>query len=234
MIAAKQVFARTAGAALVQENRIRILKNGQEKYPAWLDAIGAARKTLHFESYIIHTDDVGYRFADLLCTKAHKVQPAERRHRKLFGAGSSRGSAGRTATGVLAIGSAVGAAFRSQQTLAPGRNFRADRCRCGTSLPCRNRGSLAARDRPPSGCSGHLDGVQGGPRGTSLVLGVTNKDLTSEKSRVGVRSACSRTDRSLAGKFYRQGTVVHLTEQEGGLPRVKWIDDERTRKCGWW
>ena len=97
-------------------------------------------------------------------------------------AGSSRGSAGR-----LAIGSAVGAAFRSQQTLAPGRNFRADRCRCGSSWPCRNRGSLAARDRRPSGCSGHLDGVQSGPPGTSLVLGVTNKDLTSEKSRVGVR-----------------------------------------------
>ena len=71
-LVAEQAFSRTAGVPLVQENRIRILKNGQENYPAWLDAIGAPRKRVHFESYIIHADDIGYRFADLLCTKARK------------------------------------------------------------------------------------------------------------------------------------------------------------------
>jgi hypothetical protein len=100
-LVAEQAFSRPAGAPLVQENRIRILKIGQGNYPAWLDALGAARKTVHFESYIIHADDIGYRFADLLCTNARKVLPAERRDRKVSGAGSSRGNAGRTATGTV-------------------------------------------------------------------------------------------------------------------------------------
>ena len=67
---AEQAFSRTAGAPLVQENRIQLLKNAEENYPAWLEAIGGARKTVHFESYIIHADDIGNRFADLLCAKA--------------------------------------------------------------------------------------------------------------------------------------------------------------------
>jgi cardiolipin synthase len=67
---AEQAFSRAAGAPLVQENKIQLLKNAEENYPAWLEAIGAARKTVHFESYIIHADDIGNRFADLLCAKA--------------------------------------------------------------------------------------------------------------------------------------------------------------------
>lgn len=67
---AEQAFSRAAGAPLVQENRIQLLKNAEENYPAWLEAIGSARKTVHFESYIIHADDIGNRFADLLCAKA--------------------------------------------------------------------------------------------------------------------------------------------------------------------
>jgi len=69
---AEQAFSRTAGAPLVQENRIRILKNAEENYPAWLAAIASARKTVNFESYIIHADDVGHHFADLLCAKARE------------------------------------------------------------------------------------------------------------------------------------------------------------------
>ncbi len=67
---AEQAFSRAAGAPLVQENRIQLLKNAQENYPAWLEAIRSAQKTVHFESYIIHADDIGNRFADLMCAKA--------------------------------------------------------------------------------------------------------------------------------------------------------------------
>lgn len=63
-------FSRTAGAPLVPGNRVRLLKDAGENYPAWLDAIGSARRTVYFESYIIHDDDVGRRFADLLAEKA--------------------------------------------------------------------------------------------------------------------------------------------------------------------
>jgi cardiolipin synthase A/B len=47
----------------------------------------------------------------------HKVHPTERRNRKSRQKGSARGSAGRAATGILALGSTVGAALTSQQML---------------------------------------------------------------------------------------------------------------------
>lgn len=67
---ADQAFSRAAGAPLVPGNRVRLLKDARENYPAWLDAIGAAEQYIHFESYIIHEDEAGYRFADALISKA--------------------------------------------------------------------------------------------------------------------------------------------------------------------
>jgi cardiolipin synthase A/B len=67
---ADQTFARTTGAALVPGNAVRILKDGKENYPAWLEAIAAARRTIHFESYAIHGDEVGLEFAEALAERA--------------------------------------------------------------------------------------------------------------------------------------------------------------------
>src|SRR2546426_39641 len=67
---ADQAFARAAGASLVGGNSIRLLKDARENYPAWLDAISSAQRSIHFESYIIHDDDVGEQFADALLAKA--------------------------------------------------------------------------------------------------------------------------------------------------------------------
>lgn len=67
---ADQAFSRTAGAPLVHGNEVRILRDATENYPAWLEAIAAARETVHFESYIIHDDDVGRRFAAALIARA--------------------------------------------------------------------------------------------------------------------------------------------------------------------
>jgi cardiolipin synthase len=72
---ADQAFARATGASLVTGNRIRLLKDARENYPAWLDAITSARRWIHFESYIIHDDDVGERFADALILKARDDVP---------------------------------------------------------------------------------------------------------------------------------------------------------------
>ena len=66
----------------------------------------------------MYLDDLGNSTEIVLGSK-HQVQPAERRDRKIPQMGSARGSAGRAATGVLAIGSTVGAAFTSQQALGP-------------------------------------------------------------------------------------------------------------------
>lgn len=71
-ILADQAFSRAAGAPLIPGNKIQILKNAQENYPAWLDAIRVAKKTIHFESYIIHADKVGLQFCDELVAKAHQ------------------------------------------------------------------------------------------------------------------------------------------------------------------
>ena len=72
---ADQAFARAAGAALVAGNRIRLLKDARENYPAWLEAIASARRYIHFESYIIHDDDIGEQFADAFIVKARDGVP---------------------------------------------------------------------------------------------------------------------------------------------------------------
>jgi cardiolipin synthase len=65
-----QAFGRASGAPLVPGNAVRLLCDASENYPAWLDAMAAARRTIHFESYIIHDDDVGRRFAEALGDRA--------------------------------------------------------------------------------------------------------------------------------------------------------------------
>jgi cardiolipin synthase len=69
-ILADQAFSRIGGAPLVAGNRVRLLKDAAENYPAWRRAIGAAERTVHFESYIIHDDPAGREFADLLAARA--------------------------------------------------------------------------------------------------------------------------------------------------------------------
>ncbi len=69
---ADQAFSRAAGAPLVGGNSIRLLLDAKENYPAWLDAITAAQRYIHFESYIIHEDEVGWTFADALIEKARE------------------------------------------------------------------------------------------------------------------------------------------------------------------
>lgn len=70
-----QAFSRAAGAALVRGNRVRILKDARENYPAWIEAIQGARRGVNFECYIIHDDDVGRRFARVLIEKAREGVP---------------------------------------------------------------------------------------------------------------------------------------------------------------
>jgi cardiolipin synthase len=69
-VLADQAFSRAAGAPLVEGNRVRLLTDARENYPAWLEAIAAARRTIHFESYIIHQDEVGWQFAEALIARA--------------------------------------------------------------------------------------------------------------------------------------------------------------------
>lgn len=63
-------LSRAAGAPLVGGNQVRVLRDAAENYPAWEDAIGRARHTIHMEMYILHRDATGRRFVDLLAARA--------------------------------------------------------------------------------------------------------------------------------------------------------------------
>ncbi|MDF1506223.1 phospholipase D-like domain-containing protein, partial [Roseisolibacter sp. H3M3-2] len=65
-----QAFTRAVGAPLLGGNDVRLLRDATENYPAWLDAIAGAREYVLFESYIIHDDATGDRFADALAERA--------------------------------------------------------------------------------------------------------------------------------------------------------------------
>jgi cardiolipin synthase A/B len=67
---AEQALARAAGTPVVSGNRVRILRDAAENYPAWLDAISAARRAIFFENYIIAGDEVGREFVAALTERA--------------------------------------------------------------------------------------------------------------------------------------------------------------------
>ena len=69
---AQRAFARASGAPLVEGNAVRLLLDATENYPAWLDAIRAAKKAIFFENYIIRNDATGAMFRDALAERARE------------------------------------------------------------------------------------------------------------------------------------------------------------------
>lgn len=70
--AVSDLFLRSAGAPLVGGNRVSILRDGEQNYPAWIQAIEGASRTIHLDMYIVHDDGIGRRFRDLLVAKARQ------------------------------------------------------------------------------------------------------------------------------------------------------------------
>ena len=58
--------------AIVGGNRVRLLCNGSQAFPAWLEAIDQARARISLEMYIFSDDVVGRRFADALSRAARR------------------------------------------------------------------------------------------------------------------------------------------------------------------
>ena len=54
----------------IDGNAIELLQNGDEYFPAMLDAIRRAKKTINFETYILYSDEIGHSFRDALCERA--------------------------------------------------------------------------------------------------------------------------------------------------------------------
>jgi cardiolipin synthase A/B len=57
---------------LVPGHAVRLLRNGVETFPAWLEAIEAARARVSLEMYIFSDDAIGRRFADALIAAARR------------------------------------------------------------------------------------------------------------------------------------------------------------------
>ena len=58
------------GPSIVPGNHVTDLENGDEIFPAMLDAIRGAQRTITFETYIYWSGDIGQKFADALCERA--------------------------------------------------------------------------------------------------------------------------------------------------------------------
>jgi len=58
------------GPAIVPGNRIEALQNGDEIFPAMLEAIRGAKRTITFETYIYWSGNIGEQFAEALIERA--------------------------------------------------------------------------------------------------------------------------------------------------------------------
>ncbi len=67
---ADRAFARASGSDPIDGNAVRLLLDAEQNYPAWLEAIRGAERSILFESYMVDDDAVGREFADALAAKA--------------------------------------------------------------------------------------------------------------------------------------------------------------------
>ncbi|MDQ6738281.1 MAG: phospholipase D-like domain-containing protein [Gemmatimonadota bacterium] len=65
-----RAVSRAVGAERIEGNSVRLLRDAAENYPAWLEAILAARHYVLFEAYIMRDDAAGRFFADALIERS--------------------------------------------------------------------------------------------------------------------------------------------------------------------
>lgn len=58
------------GPAIVPGNRVTALQNGDQIFPAMLEAIRGAQQSITFETYIYWSGEIGRQFSDALCDRA--------------------------------------------------------------------------------------------------------------------------------------------------------------------
>lgn len=68
----EHVLTRAAGAPLRGGNRVRLLRNAAQNYPAWLDSMESAARSIDFETYLLHGDTCGERFASAFIAAARR------------------------------------------------------------------------------------------------------------------------------------------------------------------
>lgn len=58
------------GTPATEGNHIEVLRDGEQIFPAMLDAIAAAERTVDLLTFVYWTGDIALRFADVLCERA--------------------------------------------------------------------------------------------------------------------------------------------------------------------
>lgn len=66
----ERAFARIADSDLRLGNKVALLRDSRENYPAWIEAIRSAERVIHFENFIIADDATGQRFSEVLMERA--------------------------------------------------------------------------------------------------------------------------------------------------------------------
>ena len=66
----RRALGSLLGPQLVGGNRVEVLVNGEQIFPAMLQAIRGAEKTITFETFIYWSGGIGERFVDALCDRA--------------------------------------------------------------------------------------------------------------------------------------------------------------------
>ena len=67
----KREIGTLLGPPILAGNRVANLENGAEIFPAMLDAIRQAKRTINFETYIYWSGEIGREFVDALAERAH-------------------------------------------------------------------------------------------------------------------------------------------------------------------
>jgi cardiolipin synthase A/B len=71
----QRTMSNLSGLPAVPGNRVTVLLNGDQAFPAMLDAIRSARHSINFEGYIFWSGAVGRRFADAFSERARASVP---------------------------------------------------------------------------------------------------------------------------------------------------------------
>lgn len=66
----RRVLEGVLGIPATEGNTIAVLRNGEQIFPAMLDAIAGAQHTIDFLTFIYWSGEVGQRFADAFCERA--------------------------------------------------------------------------------------------------------------------------------------------------------------------
>ncbi|MEO8486291.1 MAG: phospholipase D-like domain-containing protein [Betaproteobacteria bacterium] len=69
-VLAERAYSRTSGAEAIHGNAVELLIDSRENYPAWLEAIRGAQRSILFEMYILDDDKTGRAFVDALAERA--------------------------------------------------------------------------------------------------------------------------------------------------------------------